>query len=151
MKNIVLYLMLLIAVPATAQSGLFGSHSHHSQAAGKHYHGSLMQHGPLDRPHATKGMNPKDFEAALLIISKESFDSNRLDIAKQIVKDNGMSTKQIAQVCSLFTFDSNKLEFAKFAYHFCVDRKRYFLLDEVFTYNSSKEELHEYIRQAQMQ
>lgn len=85
------------------------------------------------------------------IISKESFDNKRLEVAKQIVRDNGMSTQQIVQVCSLFTFDSNRLEFAKFAYHFCVDRKRYFLLDEVFTYNSSKEELKEYIRQARMQ
>lgn len=143
--------MLLIAVPATAQSGLFGSHSHHSHATGKHYHGSLMQHGPLDRPYAIQGMDPTDFEAALRIITKESFDSKRLEMAKQIVRDNRMSTRQIAQVCALFTYESNKLEFAKFAYHFCVDRKRYFLLDEVFTYNSSKEELHEYIRQARMQ
>ena len=90
-------------------------------------------------------MNPKDFEKAIQLISDESFDSKRLTIAKRIITDNKMSVKQIADICKLFTFEANRLEFAKYAYHFCVDPNRYFLLDEVFTYSSSKEELFDYI------
>ena len=146
MKNIVLYLMLLIAVPATAQSGLFGSHSHHA-STGKHHHGSLMHpHGHAEHPDISQGMATEDFEVALRILSKKTFDNSRLDAAKQIVQDNWMTTRQIASICGLFTYDSNRLEFAKFAYHFCVDRQNYFMLDEVFTYSSSKEELATYVR-----
>ena len=64
-------------------------------------------YGPL-------GMNPKDFEGAMAILSKESFDDDRLTVAKQIVADNPMTVDQIAQICQLFKFESNKLEFAKF-------------------------------------
>ena len=83
---------------------------------------------------------------AFRILAKKPFDSHRLESAKQIVQDNWMTTKQIASICELFTYDSNKLEFAKFAYHFCVDRQKYFMLDEVFTYSSSKEELATYVQ-----
>ena len=152
MKNMVLYLMLLITIPATAQSSLFGKQSDNTKAAtGQHYHGSLMQHGPLDRPHTPPIMDNDSFEAALRIISKESFDGKRLDVAKQIVKDNWMSVRQIASICKLFTYDSNRLDFAKSAYHSCINKQLYFQLDEVFTYNASKEELNDYIQQTKRQ
>lgn len=146
MKNLLLYLMLLIAIPATAQSGgLFGGHPHGSHSAeGRHFHGSLMHHGPLDRPYA---MNPEDFEAAINCISQKTFDSDRLEVAKEIVEKNIISAKQIAAICQLFTYDSNRLEFAKYAYAFCTNKGSYFLLDDTFTYRSSREELHEFIKQ----
>lgn len=145
MKHLVLYLMLLLAIPATAQSGLFGTHPHHSHEHGEHHHhGSLMQHGPNEHPYGPQAMNPEDFEVALRFISKETFDSNRLDTAKEIVGKNWVSARQIAAICGLFTYDSNRLEFAKFAYASCVDKGMYFLLDETFTYRFSKEELHEF-------
>ena len=90
-------------------------------------------------------MNAEDFEAALRVITKNSFDSNRLDMAKQIVRDNWMTARQIARICGVFTYDQNRLEFAKYAYPSCVDKGMYFLLDEVFTYRSNKEELQNFI------
>ena len=146
MKHIALYLMLLIAIPATAQSGLFGSHPHHPSPP-EHHHGSLMHYEPHVHAPSVQyyGMNPKDFEKAIQLISDETFDSKRLTVAKRIITDNKMSVKQIASICELFTFEANRLEFAKYAYRFCVDPNRYFLLDEVFTYSSSKEELFDYI------
>ena len=90
-------------------------------------------------------MDDADFEAAVRILSKETFDSSRLDLAKSIVRNNWMNTRQIASICTLFTYESNRLEFAKFAYGACVNKGSYFLLDETFTYRSSKEELHEFI------
>lgn len=147
MKNLVLYLMLLIAIPATAQSGLFGSHPHHTSrpSSGHHHHGSLMGHERHSHSKTVYCMSSEDFEKAVKLISEETFDSKRLTIAKRIITDNRMSVKQIADICKLFTFEANRLEFAKYAYRFCVDPNRYFLLDEVFTYSSSKEELFDYI------
>ena len=143
MKHLILYLMLLIAVPATAQSGLFGRHPNQPQPTeGHHHHGSLMHHGPLDHP---KAMNPDDFQVAHRYISKEIFDSKRLDLAKHIVERNWFNARQIASICELFSYDSNRLEFAKFAYSSCVDKGLYFLVEETFTFSSSKEELRNYI------
>lgn len=152
MKKLVLYLMLLMAVPATAQSGLFGSHSHHHHASIYNTHhdpyGPMFKEIPNYGPahhHEAPGMNPRDFEDAVRFISEENFDEKRLGKAKRIIIDNPMSTRQIATICKLFTFEANRLEFAKFAYHHCVDSNIYFLIDEVFTFESSKDELDKYI------
>ena len=145
MKHFVLYLMLLLAIPATAQHGLFGSHPHHEHAPKHPHHGSLMQHGPHEHHQGPQAMSSEDFEVALRYIAKESFDDNRLEVAKQVVKDNWVNAKQIATICERFTFDSNRVEFAKYAYASCVNRGMYFVVEETFTFSSSKEELRDYI------
>ena len=79
------------------------------------------------------------------MLADESFDSSRLKLAKQIIMSNPMSVNQIMDICKLFSFESNKLDFAKFAYRHCTDKNRYFMLNEVFSFESSKRELHDYI------
>lgn len=97
-------------------------------------------------PPTPYAMNSKDYDAAYQLISKESFDSSKLTLAEQVASSNPMSARQILDICKLFSFESNKLEFAKFAYEFCVDKNKYFLLNEAFTYESSKRELNEFIK-----
>lgn len=92
------------------------------------------------------GMSPKDFDEAYALIQHESFDDTRLTIAKQVVASNMMTVNQIAQIARLFSFESNRLEFAKFAYPYCIEKNKYYLLYEVFDYDSSKQELNEYIQ-----
>ncbi len=146
MKRYILYFLLLIAVPAAAQPGFFGRGPHGSRAVtGQPCHGPLIKPGHSSHAEA-RGMNPRDFEAAARMISEENFDDKRLELAKYIIQSNPMSTRQIFQVCSLFNFEANKLEFAKFAYPYCVDRNRYFLVDDVFNFSSSKDELHKFIQ-----
>ena len=96
-------------------------------------------------PPTPYGMNPLDYEEAYQLISKESFDSSKLTVAKQVVSANPMTADQILDICKLFTFESNKLDFAKFAYTYCVDQNKYYLLNEAFSYESSKRELNNYI------
>ena len=97
---------------------------------------------PLPLP----GMNPNDFDAAMAMLSNEKFDDTRLTLAEQIVSNNPMTVSQIAQICRQFSFESNRLEFAKYAYSFCIEKHKYYMLNEVFTYDSSKQELNEYLQ-----
>lgn len=102
---------------------------------------------PVPEPvHVEMGMNPRDFDEAMALLSKETFDDTRLATAKQIVANNPMAVNQIAQICRLFTYESNKLELAKFAYPSCIEKNKYYMLNEVFTYDGSKQELNDYIR-----
>lgn len=91
------------------------------------------------------GMNPQDYEYAYKMLAEESFDSSRLKLARQIVSTNPMSVNQIIDILKLFSFESNKLDFAKFAYRHCTDKNRYFMVNEVFNFESSKRELRDYI------
>ena len=150
MKKFVLYFLLLMVVPATAQSGLFGKHSHHgSHAPVEQHHPEPMikaGHHKHHTPHHEEiGMKPRDYEEAVRIINNENFDEKRLNVAKSIVSVNAMSTRQIANICRLFNFEANRLEFAKYAYPRCVDPNNFFMINEVFTFESSKEELYKFI------
>ncbi len=92
-------------------------------------------------------MTPTDFAAAKQTIGKSSFDDTKLSTAKSILASNCMSTDQIMQVCKMFSFEDNKLEFAKHAYSRCTDPKNYFKIGSIFTFDSNKEALNEFIGQ----
>lgn len=92
-------------------------------------------------------MNDADFNAALSIIQNETFESSKLSTAKQIVSRNYLNVNQIIEICKLFTFEKDKLDFAKSAYHHCTEKEKYFLLRNVFQFDSSKKELDQYIQQ----
>jgi len=96
--------------------------------------------------HMQMGMNPQDYEHVCQLIANEKFDNSRMSIAEQVITSNPMTANQILGICKLFTYEDNKLEFAKFAYTRCVDQNNYYLLNEAFTFDSSKQELREYIK-----
>ena len=93
-----------------------------------------------------KGMNDREFNQVLQSISKEWLESNKLKSATQIVKTNSLTSAQVKQLVLLFSFESNKLELAKQAYQNTVDKKNYFMINDVFSFNSSKDELARFIR-----
>ena len=55
---------------------------------------------------------------------------------------------QVKELMSLFTFENNKLELAKYAYRKTVDQKSYFQVMDALTFSSSKDELARFIRES---
>jgi len=92
------------------------------------------------------GMNDRDFSRVLESIRKEWLESNKLQSASHIVRNNKLSTAQVRQMLILFSFESNKLQLAKDAYANTTDKRNYSMLYDVFSFNSSKDELARFIR-----
>jgi len=90
-------------------------------------------------------MNSSDFAAAVKTIGNASFDESKLTTAKSISSKNCLSADQIVKICNLFSFEESKLAFAKHAYKRTTDQKNYFKVNDVFTFDSSKEELSKFI------
>lgn len=88
----------------------------------------------------------RDFTAAKEQIKKEWFENTRLTIAKQIIDANNFRASQVKEIVTLFTFENNKLEIAKYAYRKTVDKQNYFQVNDAFTFSSSKDELARFIR-----
>lgn len=100
-----------------------------------------------DRYDNTRGtMDARSFEMLKSALYRESFEKSRLEIAKQTIDRNSFSTQQVREMALLFAFENNKLELVKYAYGNTIDRNNYFQLYDVFSFNSSKEELADYIR-----
>nr|WP_322624278.1 DUF4476 domain-containing protein [uncultured Flavobacterium sp.] len=91
-------------------------------------------------------MSSTDFNDALETIRNNKFDDTRMSSAKEIIATNCLSTSQILTVVKLLSYEDNKLELAKYAYNYCVERNNYFKVVNAFTYESSKTELNEYIK-----
>jgi hypothetical protein len=91
-------------------------------------------------------MRDVDFAEALKYLSQEVYDNTRLNVAKQLAADNPLCASQIVEVCNKFSFESNRLAFAKYAYQYCTEQNKYYLVNQALKYESSKRELNEYIK-----
>ncbi|WP_412476202.1 DUF4476 domain-containing protein [Flavobacterium sp. TBRC 19031] len=94
-------------------------------------------------------MSATNFNAALTTIKKQSFEDTRLKTAKQVISANCLNVNQIIQIANLFNFEDNKLDFAKYAYDFCIEPKNYFKLNGIFTFSSNVDNLSDYIQSRQ--
>jgi hypothetical protein len=91
-------------------------------------------------------VSESEMQEILNSIRRISFDSSRLNQAKVILQSKKcFTTAQIAEIMKLFSFDSGKLDVAKFAWDFCIDTQNYFILNEVFSFDSTKGQLNRFI------
>ncbi|MEO5570142.1 MAG: DUF4476 domain-containing protein [Bacteroidia bacterium] len=91
-------------------------------------------------------MSNYDFDNLRQSIDSKSFESTRMEIAKQVVSQRYVSTLQVKELMDLLTFESSKLELAKFAFDKTVDKENYFRVNDAFTFESSIRELDDYIK-----
>jgi hypothetical protein len=104
---------------------------------------------PEATPAASKGctlsMSSSDFELGKSSITKQSFAESQMKTAKQMTKVNCLTVKQIRSIMDVFSFEEYKLEYAKYAYAFCTEKKNYFQLTEAFSFSSSSDSLNEFL------
>ena len=91
-------------------------------------------------------MSSRSFDQFKQVIRNESFDNTRLTLAKQTISSNYFSAAQVKEIVGLFSFENSKLDIAKYSYKYTLDKNNYFLLNDAFSYSSSKEELARYIQ-----
>ena len=65
-----------------------------------------------------------DFQLILESIKKEAFSETKVSLTKQILSSkNCFTTSQIKEMVQLFDFEEPKLEIAKYAYDYCIDKQ----------------------------
>ena len=87
-----------------------------------------------------------NFNAALRTIEGARFESTRMDIAKQYIRSNAVSSRQVLQIMETMNFESSRLEIAKFSYRFTWDKQNYFLVHQGFKFSSSSRTLNRFLR-----
>src|SRR5690242_11123600 len=66
-------------------------------------------------------------------IRNEYSESTRLIVAETAMEGCHYTTKDLKDIMLLFTYESNRLEIAKFAYSMTVDKENYYQLKDVLT------------------
>ena len=116
--------------------------------------GGHIDHGinEIHSTHPTRGcdrrscMSSRDFSDALIAVKAQNFEKSMLKTANQVVSNNCLNVDQIIQIANVFNFEDNKLEFAKFAYDFCVEKRNYFKLNGIFNFSNNADALSDYVR-----
>jgi len=90
-------------------------------------------------------MAPNDFYVLKNTIANASFESTRFSIAKSAVSLNCFTSQQIHELLYLFTFESTRVDFAKLAYYSVIDKGRFYLVYDAFTFSSSIDEVSRYV------
>ena len=93
-----------------------------------------------------KSMDDASFAKAVQNVSSKGFDETKLATAKQIIKANCFTSEQVKTMLSAFGFEETKLDFAKFAYDYCFDTNNYYIINDAFGFDSTIEELNEFLQ-----
>ena len=91
-------------------------------------------------------MNSADFQTATASMEAKPMSQAKLNIVKQVIKNNCLSVSQVRELAMLFSIEDDKLEVAKLCYGKTVDFQDYGKLNDIFTFAASGEDLSVYIR-----
>jgi len=87
------------------------------------------------------------FNRGVQTIKQQSFSSTQKTVLRQVFSQNCVNTSQIKQVLKLFSFESDRMEIAKYLYPRCTNKEEYYLLNDSFSFSSSVEELARWVQQ----
>lgn len=102
-----------------------------------------------DTQISQQAMTASNFLALKQTITNTSFETGKLATAKQAMEQNYFTAAQVKELMGLMNFESTRLELAKYAYKYCVDTNNYFIVNDGFNLNSSKEELATFVQEQQ--
>ena len=91
-------------------------------------------------------MQQNQYQDLILQIRNSSFESDKFSIAKQAIRSNYMSADQIGGIMMEFSYESSKIDFAKFAYAYCIDQQNYYQVNSAFSYSSSIQEMEKFLK-----
>jgi hypothetical protein len=111
--------------------------------------GHVVQSEPVRGCVGAVCMTSNNFNAALETIKQQSFEDTRLKTAKQVITANCLNVDQIILIANTFSFEDNKLDFAKYAYAFCNEPRNYFKLNGIFSFSSNVDILSDYVQSKQ--
>lgn len=107
---------------------------------------------PMERPvmhqpevHVVQHCSDQEVDQMVAALKNERFDSTREKLAMNYVKSHSLLAAHILRLAQEFDFDSNKKEFLKEAYPFCVDPENYAVVVSCFTFSSDKEAILDFI------
>jgi hypothetical protein len=90
-------------------------------------------------------MTPSNFETMKKSVESKPFSETKMSTAKIATKNNCVSVNQVKEICKLFSMDEDKLDYAKYAYDYCVDKGNYFQVSEVFSFSTTTDEFNEFL------
>lgn len=98
--------------------------------------------GPVGCPYP---MTDLDFQDVKRTIASRNFEDSKLTIAKQVASSTCLFASEVKEILELFSFESSRLEFAKYAFKYTFDLGNYYKVNSAFQFESTIDELNDFI------
>ena len=124
-----------------------GDREEHQREHRRHHNYERHEHqeyNSCNDNYYIRPMSAQDFEYAKQSIASRGFDNTRLLMAKQIVGSNRLLCGQIRQLMNLMSFESTRMELAKYAWYHALDKQNFYTLNDAFVFESSVMELNNF-------
>lgn len=96
-------------------------------------------------PSPYQVMSPRDVDGLAQALAARPFDSDKLLVARQALRETGIRADDLRLLLNQFEFDKDKLELAKYAYPTVADRQNFYRVYDTFRFTSSARELQEFV------
>jgi len=106
-------------------------------AGAQHRHDHNAPHGRGPERHRIECATREQMNMAMHVMSQQSFDDKKLEIAKLCVVLGHFCVEDLARLAGTFSFDDSRLTFLIFAYDYCENPQDYYALRDVFTFRSN--------------
>ncbi len=134
----------IIKIKSLGHNHSYG-HGYNSHGGSVHGNTGINSHGTSDSYGYNTGMYHNTFIRLKDMVRNTAFDSKKLVIIKQAIAPGRIRSEQVLELMEMMTFDSNRLELAKFAYRYTTDKQSYFIVNEAFVFSSNISALNHYI------
>ncbi|UOQ73419.1 DUF4476 domain-containing protein [Hymenobacter cellulosilyticus] len=91
-------------------------------------------------------MQGQDVDALVNSVRSKSFDSSRLDVAKQALEQSTIQADDLKRLLGTLDFENSKVELAKFAYPHVTDQQNFYRVYDSFQFESSIKEVQDAAR-----
>lgn len=100
---------------------------------------------PLNSHYSRGIMQPERFASFMDILSRRSFDDDKLRSLRAQARRVYFTSQQVAEIIRVFSFDERRLEVAKELYERTVDPENYFVVIESIEFDSTRRKLEDFI------
>lgn len=100
---------------------------------------------PAASPVGTSTLTDQASDKIKTKVDAKGTDTEKMKYLKEALRNETLTTFQVSYMMDWFLFESTKLEFARWAYNITTDKEYYDDLAAKFNYNSSKEELQQFL------
>ena len=106
----------------------------------------LIYPGLLPITRFTPSPSLDAFNLLLLTIQSIPFADQKAMIVSHFIETNDLFALQLLDLLSLISFDRDKLELAKIAYPYIIDKQNFIIVVNALNFISSQKELIEYVQ-----
>ncbi|WP_162054000.1 DUF4476 domain-containing protein [Pontibacter pamirensis] len=89
-------------------------------------------------------LTAQELDRVIQAMNSREFDNTKLTIAREAVRSGSIMAEDLRRLLQQFEYESNQVEFAKFAYDYLCDREHFYYVYDVFRFDSNVEELERY-------